>query len=96
MFDSNDISAIIKKDIDQLKNYLGPENSTSKTGLSWWGLSHSGKPVSLFYDIQPENLRCGIVEFLDKRGVLKLSTDSFGIGYIKIEELSKFFIQHKY
>lgn len=96
MTDLDKIELAIKKDVAMLKSYLGPETNRTNTGISWWGVTRSGKAVSLFYDIQPRNARPGVIEFLDKRGFLKLNTDDFGIGFIEIKDISKFFIQHKF
>lgn len=96
MAENNDIDAVIEEDILNIKKHIGPETSQSNAGMSWWAVTHSGNAVSLFYDIQPSNVRPGVIEFLDKRGFLKLNTDDFGIGFINISDLNKFFLQHKY
>jgi hypothetical protein len=94
MAEKIDISSVIKRDISNIIKHIGPETGRSNSGMSWWAVTHSGNAVSLFYDIQPSNVRPGVIEFLDKRGFLKLNTDDFGIGFINISDLNKFFLPH--
>ena len=94
MVSQNNISSVIKRDISNIIKHIGPETGRSNSGMSWWAVTHSGNAVSLFYDMQPLNVRPGIIEFIDKKGFLKLSTDEFGVGFIKISDLNKFFLPH--
>ena len=61
--------------------------NTESWGTNWVGITHSGKAISVLY--KPSYFDC--VEVQDTENILDISTDSFGIGFIEISELSKYF-----
>lgn len=56
-------------------------------GTNWVGITHSGKTISVLY--RPSYF--DYVEVQDTENILGLDTDSFGIGFIDICDLSKYF-----
>jgi hypothetical protein len=83
------------RQVEAISYLLGQDPRPNGANFNWSGITHSGKRLSLYYEVNRKPSDLHWVEVMDSRGVLGLPTDLDGLVGINISELPKYFKQEE-
>jgi|13_taG_2_1085334.scaffolds.fasta_scaffold00002_68 hypothetical protein len=81
------------REIEAISYLVGLDPEPNGSNFNWFAMTHSGIPLSLYYEVNRKPCDLHWVEVMDSKGILGLPTDQDGLVGIDIKDLPKYFKQ---